>query len=716
MSEDRKGEETERQAVSLKATAVVKTHRDDPDKVNCILGKDKTTRLFSPPPRHGLGVKACVVSLLGFKRPNLGFHAADVRAEIAAVQQAKAELRSGNEQLGEQKQRTLMMACQYKSFFILFLRAGFLLGLANPLVTSASCPSQCRCDGTFIYCNDRELTSIPIDEFPTNLPLNVKELHLQENNIRTITHASLAQIPYIEELHLDDNSVSAVSIEEGAFRDSNHLRLLFLSRNHLSTIPSGLPMTIEELRFDDNRISSISEASLQDLINLKRLVLDGNLLNNRGIGETAFLNLVNLTELSLVRNSLTSPPPNLPGNSLEKLQLQDNHIDRVPVGAFAFLHQLYRLDLSGNKLSSLPMGVFDDLDNLTHLLLRNNPWQCSCRMKWVRDWLRSLPSKVNVRGFMCQGPDKVKGMAIKDLSTELFDCSESEVSPTYETSTVSITLPPSRPQWPLYVTKRPVIKGPDFGKPYRSTAPPSHKIITISVKSSTPDTVHISWRVSQPITVLRLSWLKLGHSPAFGSITETIVQGDRTEYLLTALEPESSYRICMVPMETSNIYLSDETPVCIETETGSIKAYNPTTTLNREQEKEPYKNSSLPLAAIIGGAVALSAIIMLALVCWYIHRNSSLFSRNCTYNKGRRRKDDYAEAGTKKDNSILEIRETSFQMIPINHMPVSKEEFVIHTIFPPNGLNLYKSPHSENSINNRSYRDSGIPDSDHSHS
>ncbi|TKS85379.1 Leucine-rich repeat transmembrane protein FLRT3 [Collichthys lucidus] len=612
------------------------------------------------------------------------------------------------------------MVRQCKAFILFLVRIGLLLGLANPLVTSASCPSACRCDGTFIYCNDRGLTSIPtglpldatvlflqnnrikssgipaelrrlsnvekiylycnnLDEFPTNLPLGLKELHLQENNIRMITHASLAQIPYIEELHLDDNSVSAVSIEEGAFRDSNHLRLLFLSRNHLSTIPSGLPMSIEELRFDDNRISSISEQSLQDLINLKRLILDGNLLNNRGIGEMAFINLINLTELSLVRNSLTSPPANLPGTSLEKLQLQDNHINRVPPGAFAFLRQLYRLDLSGNNLSSLPQGVFEDLDNLTQLLLRSNPWQCTCRMKWVRDWLRSLPSKVNVRGFMCQGPDK--------------------------------------PQWPMFVTKRPVVKGPDISKNYHSTTTSSgRKIITISVKSSSADTIHISWRVSQPMTALRLSWLKLGHSPAFGSITETIVQGERREYLLTALEPESSYRICMVPMETSNIYLSDETPVCIETETGSHKSYNPTTTLNREQEKEPYKNSSLPLAAIIGGAVALLAIIMLALVCWYVHRNGSLFSRNCTYNKGRRRKDDYAEAGTKKDNSILEIRETSFQMIPINHLPVSKEEFVIHTIFPPNGLSLYKSPHSENSINNRSYRDSGIPDSDHSHS
>ncbi|KAJ8250193.1 hypothetical protein COCON_G00221150 [Conger conger] len=644
------------------------------------------------------------------------------------------------------------MTWRFRTFLQLVTRLGLFLCLTGPPVRP--CPSLCRCDGTFIYCNDRDLTSIPIgipedatvlylqnnriksagvpaqlrkltrvekiylycnslDEFPTNLPVSVRELHLQENNVRTITHASLAQIPRIEELHLDDNSVSAVSIEEGAFRDSNHLRLLFLSRNHLSTIPLGLPSTIEELRFEDNRISSISEQSLEDLVNLKRLILDGNLLNNKGLSETAFANLLNLTELSLVRNSLTSPPANLPGASLEKLHLQDNHINRVPLGAFAFLRQLYRLDLSGNNLSSLPQGVFDDLDNLTQLLLRNNPWYCGCRMKWVRDWLRSLPSRVNVRGLMCQGPDKVKGMAIKDLAGDLFDCSEPPVPTSFETSTVSNTLPPSRGPWPSFVTKRPAVKGPDLSKHYRSTTPsPGRKIITISVKSSSAETVHISWKVSQPMTAMRLSWLKLGHSPAFGSITETIVQGERREYLLTALEPESSYRICMVPMETSNIYLSDETPVCIETETGSLKPYNPTTTLNREQEQEPYKNSSLPLAAIIGGAVALLAIIMLALVCWYVHRNGSLFSRDCTYNKGRRRKDDYAEAGTKKDNSILEIRETSFQMIPINHGTLSKEEFVLHTIFPPNGLSLYKSPHNEN----RSYRDSGIPDSDHSHS
>lgn len=307
-------------------------------------------------------------------------------------------------------------------------------------------------------------------------------------------------------------------------------------------------------------------------------------------------------------------------------------------------------------------------------------------------------------------------MAIKDLNAEVFDCKDDGMISTIQiTTAVPNTLYPAQGHRPVSVTKQPDVKTPNINKNYRTTASPVRKIITIFVKSVSTETIHISWKVALPMTALRLSWLKMGHSPAFGSITETIVTGDRNDYLLTALEPESPYRVCMVPMETSNIYLSDETPECIETETAPLKMYNPTTTLNREQEKEPYKNSSLPLAAIIGGAVALVAIALLALVCWYVHRNGSLFSRNCAYSKGRRRKDDYAEAGTKKDNSILEIRETSFQMIPITNDQVSKEEFVIHTIFPPNGMNLYKNSHSESS-SNRSYRDSGIPDSDHSHS
>uniref|UniRef100_A0A8C2FG88 LRRNT domain-containing protein n=1 Tax=Cyprinus carpio TaxID=7962 RepID=A0A8C2FG88_CYPCA len=95
------------------------------------------------------------------------------------------------------------------------------------------CPSVCRCDEDFIYCNDRGLS---------------------DNNIRLLPRTALARLPLLEKLHLDDNSVSTVSIEDQAFADNPRLRLLFLSRNHLSSIPSA----------DDtfSRLSNLTELSL----------------------------------------------------------------------------------------------------------------------------------------------------------------------------------------------------------------------------------------------------------------------------------------------------------------------------------------------------------------------------------------------------------------------------------------------------------------------
>lgn len=120
------------------------------------------------------------------------------------------------------------------SLFLIGTKIGLFFQVAPLSVVAKSCPSVCRCDAGFIYCNDRSLTSIPVgipedattlylqnnqinnvgipsdlknllkvqriylyhnslDEFPTNLPKYVKELHLQENNIRTITYDSLSK-------------------------------------------------------------------------------------------------------------------------------------------------------------------------------------------------------------------------------------------------------------------------------------------------------------------------------------------------------------------------------------------------------------------------------------------------------------------------------------------------------------------------------------------
>ncbi|XP_051823322.1 leucine-rich repeat transmembrane protein FLRT1 [Antechinus flavipes] len=640
----------------------------------------------------------------------------------------------------------------------LFLCYG-LIAFLTEVIDSTTCPSVCRCDNGFIYCNDRGLTSIPadipddattlylqnnqinnagipqdlkskvnvqviylyendLDEFPVNLPHSLRELHLQDNNVRAIARDSLARIPLLEKLHLDDNSVSTVSIEDDAFADSKQLKLLFLSRNHLSSIPSGLPRTLEELRLDDNRISTIPLHAFKGLSSLRRLVLDGNLLANQRIADDTFSRLQNLTELSLVRNSLAAPPLNLPSAHLQKLYLQDNAISHIPYNTLAKMRELERLDLSNNNLTSLPRGLFDDLDNLSQLLLRNNPWFCGCGLMWLRDWVKARASVVNVRGLMCQGPEKVRGMAIKDITSEMDECFETGSQGNANANAAAKTTASNQaasttPQGSLFTlrSKRPGIRLPDSNIDYPMATGDGTKALVIHVKPLTADSIRITWKATLPATSFRLSWLRLGHSPAVGSITETLVQGDKTEYLLTALEPKSTYIICMVTMETGNTYVADETPVCAKAETAD--GYGPTTALNREQNADSM--AGLPLAGIIGGAVALVFLfLVLGAVCWHVHRAGELLSRERAYNRGSRKKDDYVESGTKKDNSILEIRGPGLQMLPINPHR-AKEEYVIHTIFPSNGTSLYKSTHTIGYGTTRGYRDAGIPDIDYSY-
>uniref|UniRef100_A0A8C1X4N8 Uncharacterized protein n=1 Tax=Cyprinus carpio TaxID=7962 RepID=A0A8C1X4N8_CYPCA len=117
------------------------------------------------------------------------------------------------------------------SFFILMLCLMLrisVLYLQNNRIDNAGLPTSLerRLTVRVVYLYDNEL-----DDFPTHLPPSLRELHLQDNNIRTLPRSALARLPLLEKLHMDDNSVSTVSIEDKAFANNPRLRLLFLSRN-----------------------------------------------------------------------------------------------------------------------------------------------------------------------------------------------------------------------------------------------------------------------------------------------------------------------------------------------------------------------------------------------------------------------------------------------------------------------------------------------------
>ncbi|KAG7244278.1 hypothetical protein INR49_004416, partial [Caranx melampygus] len=508
-----------------------------------------------------------------------------------------------------------------------------------------ACPEECRCDKLFVYCNERSLTSVPLgieegykvlylhnnqinsagfpmelhnlasvetvylygnqlDEFPVNLPKNTRVLHLQENNIQTISKAALAQLTQLEELHLDDNSISTVGVEEGAFREAVSLKLLFLTKNHLSSVPIGLPEDLKELRLDENRIAVIAEEAFQNVTRLQRLLLDGNLLTDEGIAPGTFQDLANLRELALARNSLTFPLPSCPA------------------------------------------------------------------MKWVVVWLKSLPSSINARGFVCLSPDKVRGMAIRELTLDIIEC----------------PVDADQPPWPTLRSTPP---------PPPTTTPVTTMISTISFNVVNSTNIEVSWDSYFTVTAYKVTWVKRSQTQINEGMRERTVSGGRRHISLTNLEPRSVYRICVHVLDTLNSYRPGEDTICSEARTKPALSTKPP---GRDQAPQESINSTLLMAGIIGGAVLIILVTLLSLFCWHMHRKSRSSSTKWKYNRGRR-KDDYCEAGTKKDNSILEMTETSFQIVALNNEQLLKGDFRIQPIYTPNGGIGFRDCHlSNNSI------------------
>lgn len=650
-----------------------------------------------------------------------------------------------------------------------FLKSWIVIGLSMQISLSRTCPTVCRCDRNFVYCNERSLTSVPLgipegvtvlylhnnqinnagfpaelhnvqsvqtvylygnqlDEFPMNLPKNVKVLHLQENNIQTISRAALAQLLKLEELHLDDNSISTVGVEDGAFREAVSLKLLFLSKNHLSSVPVGLPFGLQELRLDENRIATISDQAFQNLTGLERLILDGNLLTNKGIADGTFSHLPKLKEFSMIRNSLTSPPPDLQGTYLVKLNLMDNQINHIPVSAFAKLHKLERLDISNNRLQLLVKGVFDNLTNLKQLTARNNPWFCDCSIRWVTEWLKSLPAAINVRAFMCQGPEHFRGMAVRELNVNLLSC------PTTTPGSLPGTQPPPPPTTAL-TTLPPTVfiptptAAPTVPTPTPSPEPttvPEPEIVVIekvtpavrerlqlSIRFLNDTSVQVCWLSFVTVVSYKLTWVKMGHSLVEGIVHERIVSGEKQHLSLLNLEPKSMYRICLVPLDAFNNYRAGEETVCTEATTkASLLNNGSNSPSSHEQPTSQSLGSPFLLAGLIGGAVIIVLIVLLSIFCWHMHKKGRYTSQKWKYNRGRR-KDDYCEAGTKKDNSILEMTETSFQIVSLNNDQLLKGGFRLQPIYAPNGGITYTDCHIPNNL--RYCNNSSVPDLEHCH-
>ena len=282
-----------------------------------------------------------------------------------------------------------------------------------------------------------EITKLGADAFP-NLP-SLRVLDLSYNRFRSIDKLAfnllpsltnltmkycqlssmmeLSSLAQLQSLDLTNNKLSMIPYD--MFRQMNKLVKLTMDSNQLTAIGpndfNGLESSLQELHLNDNKITSISTLSFQ---NLKALhILE---INNQNLSTTIACNA--FVGLKRTLKSLSLRSANLKSEhlcaieelrSLESLLLGNNEIEEIPVNTFAKLRSIRILEMSynsinkltqrqvhglennlteivldNNKITSIDNCTFSQFKQLTTITIGNNPLICDCRLIWMYERLQ----------------------------------------------------------------------------------------------------------------------------------------------------------------------------------------------------------------------------------------------------------------------------------------------------------------------------------------
>ncbi|NWS19039.1 FLRT1 protein, partial [Pachyramphus minor] len=172
-------------------------------------------------------------------------------------------------------------------------------------------------------------------------------------------------------------------------------------------------------------------------------------------------------------------------------------------------------------------------------------------LAWLRDWLRRrAPPRLEVRGLLCQAPARLRGLPVGELQGEMDAC-----------------------------------ETPAAGAAGASPG--------LWVQAAPGGGLRVRWPPAPPGASLRLSWLR----PGGGAVTETLVRGERGEYVVRALQPRAPYRVCLAALEPPAA-----PPLCTQARAGAGDA--PPGSPGSPAGDSP---TTLPPAAALGASAAAAA-------------------------------------------------------------------------------------------------------------
>lgn len=236
------------------------------------------------------------------------------------------------------------------------------------------CPIPCNCkvlspSGLLIHCQECNIESLSDLQPP---PQNPRKLILAGNIIHTLVKSDLMEYFTLEMLHLGNNRIEV--LEEGSFMNLTRLQKLYLNSNHLTKLNKGMFLglhSLEYLYLEYNSVKEILPGTFNPMPKLKVLYLNNNLLQ-------------------------VLPPHIFLGVPLTRVNLKTNQFTHLPVS-----------------------NILDDLDLLVQIDLEDNPWDCSCDLVGLQQWLHKLGKNTMTDDIFCTSPGHLDKKELKALNSEL---------------------------------------------------------------------------------------------------------------------------------------------------------------------------------------------------------------------------------------------------------------------------------------------------------
>ncbi|XP_014820456.1 PREDICTED: leucine-rich repeat-containing protein 70 [Calidris pugnax] len=283
--------------------------------------------------------------------------------------------------------------------------------------------SNLRC----LYLQNNQIAFVPRGLFSDLL--SVRYLTLQRNRLSVLGSGTFLGMISLQTLNLANNRISRIS--DSAFHHLENLAYLFLEGNNLTLVPSnaiGRLKNLERLSLSHNPIGSIHPFAFKGLNKLRYLSLKNVKL--KCIAVNVFFGLNNLSQLILSYNDLENINSSTFTllNNLMYLQLDRNKITSIADRTFEKMGQSLKiLSLAFNNMTELQPEVLKPLVSLTHLQVNYNPWNCSCKMLGLLNWLASSPLSVKIH---CQNPLSMRGRPLHYIKwTQFANCSSPTASP-----------------------------------------------------------------------------------------------------------------------------------------------------------------------------------------------------------------------------------------------------------------------------------------------